>query len=92
MINVKNANNAVSIIVLVAVCAGVLLLAAPAMNYNIGDPNMIVYFNADEGGLMDEVWWYYSGAKLPSFQWDFDYGLEMKYLADIARVPGRQDF
>ena len=68
------------------VCAISLALVLPSINNNIGDPNRIVYFNADEGGLMDEIWLYYSGQRRPSFQWDEDYGLEMLYIADIARI------
>jgi len=71
---------------LIAVCVAVILISVPAISANIKDPNMIVYFNADEGGLMDEAWYYYSGVKRDSFQWDFDYGLEMVYLADLARA------
>lgn len=71
---------------LVCVCLAACALALPVVRTDIGDPNRIVYVNADEGGLMDEAWFYYSGEKRPSFQWDFDYGLEMKYVADIARI------
>lgn len=78
--------NIISLIVLIAVCVGAFLLAAPAISDNINDPNMIAYFNADEGGLMDIAWWYYSGQRRDTFQWDFDYGLEMRYLADTARL------
>jgi hypothetical protein len=68
------------------ICAFSLILVLPSINNNNGDPNRIVYFNADEGGLMDEIWSYYSGQRRPSFQWDEDYGLEMLYIADIARA------
>lgn len=71
---------------LIIVCGLPLILAAPTINNNIGNPNMITYLNFDEGGLMDEAWYYYSGEKRDSFQWDCDYGLEMLYLAGIARV------
>lgn len=71
---------------LLTVCAASLSLVLPTINNNISDPNMIVYFNGDEGGLMDVIWHYYSGIKRESFQWDFDYGLEMVYLADVARL------
>jgi len=73
-------------LVLPIVCIFSLLLTLPAINNNIDTPNRIVYFNADEGGLMDVAWLYYSGEKKESFQWDFDYGLEMVYLADFARL------
>ena len=72
-------------IVLIAVCLVNLMLALPTAANNIKDPNMIVYFNADEGGLMDSMWQHYSGEKRESYQWDFDYGLEMIYLVDFAR-------
>lgn len=68
------------------ICAFILSLTVPTVGQNIGDPNMVVYNSSDEGGLMDEIWHYYSGEKRPSFQWDFDYGLEMVYIADFARV------
>lgn len=72
-------------LVLPIACIFSLLLTLPTINNNINTPNRIAYFNADEGGLMDVVWLYYSGEKRESFQWDFDYGLEMVYLADFAR-------
>ena len=71
---------------LIAAVLFALFLTLPTISNNIGDPHMIVYFNADEGGLMDEIWYYYSGNYNDSYQWDFDYGLEMVYLADIARL------
>lgn len=64
----------------------ILLSALPTISNNIDKPNLITYFNADEGGQMDLIWWYYSGQKRDSFQWDFDYGLEMLYLADFSRL------
>lgn len=72
-------------LVLLVACAGSILLGVPTICNNIYDPNMIVYFNSDEGGQMDLAWFYYSGHKRDSFQWDFDYGLEMIYLSDVAR-------
>ena len=63
-----------------------LALVLPTIGKHIGDPNRIVYFNADEGGQMDLVWWNYSGVKRDSFQWEYDYGLELVYLADLARL------
>lgn len=47
---------------------------------------MIVYFNTDEGDQMDLIWKYYSGETRDSFQWEYDYGLEMLYLANFSRV------
>ncbi len=72
--------------ILIAVCAGSFMLALPTINSNINDPSMILYFSADEGGLMDKVWYYYSGEKRDSFLWDNDYGLELVYVADFARL------
>ena len=71
---------------LIIISIVVLLLVLPTITNNINDPNMIPYFNNDEGGLMDLIWFYYSGEKRPTFQWDFDYGLEMRYIADFARL------
>ncbi|KPK42832.1 MAG: hypothetical protein AMJ78_01170, partial [Omnitrophica WOR_2 bacterium SM23_29] len=69
-----------------AVCIATVLLSLPTIDNNINDPNMIVYFNTDEGGRMDTAWYYYRGEKRDSFQWDYDYGLEMLYVADFARI------
>ncbi len=74
------------VLVLLICMAYALALSLPTIANNMNDPNRIVYMNADEGGLMDEVWYYYSGTKRDSFQWDFDYGIEMMYLAYIARA------
>lgn len=78
--------NFISLLVLIVTCAAVLVVAVPTITYNINDPNMLIYFQADEGGFMDVIWHYYSGQKRPSHQWDFDYGLELVYLADIGRT------
>lgn len=75
--------------VLLFVCAAAILMAIPTIGQNLSDPNLITYFNADEGGLMDEAWFYYSGVKRDSFQWDIDYGLEMVYVADVCRFFSR---
>lgn len=71
---------------LLVICLGSASLVLPTIGNNINNPNMIVYFSSDEGGLMDVIWHYFSGVKRPSFQWDFDYGLEMLYLSDFART------
>lgn len=76
----------VSYIVLAALCVGAILIALPSIDRNIDDPNMIVYFNHDEGYLMDMAWRYYSGQKLSSYQFEGDYGLELVYVAAFARV------
>ena len=57
----------INLAILVIVCALSVALTAPTISNNISSPNMIAYLNADEGGLMDEAWWYYSGVKRDSF-------------------------
>lgn len=71
---------------LAAVCAGTLSLTLPTIKNNIDDPNLIVYFNGDEGMLMDLAWYYYSGDKRMTFFSNIDYGVEMIYLADFSRI------
>lgn len=71
---------------LAAICAASILLVLPTINDNIDDPNRIVYSSGDEGYQMDIVWHYYSGQKRASYQMSLDYGLEMVYLADMARL------
>ena len=71
---------------LLLVWAAAMLLVMPTINRHVDDPNMIVYVNNDEGGLMDLIWWYYSGEQRASMYYDFDYGLEMVYLAGLARL------
>lgn len=73
-------------IVLVVSCVASLCLALPTLNNNADDPNMITYFNWDEGQLMDLMWFYYSGEKRDSFYSGIDYGVEMMYLADLAKT------
>lgn len=80
--NVKRIN----IVFLFLICAAASLLVIPTINNNINDPNLIVYFNADEGYQMDLIWRYYTGQIRGSYQMDFDYGLEMLYLSDVARI------
>lgn len=74
------------IFIVLILCLISVMLVWPTIHNNINDPNRIVYFSADEGGQMDIAWFYYSGEKQKSFQWDFDYGLEMFYLAKCARL------
>ncbi len=73
-------------LILCAALAFPALLSVPAITSHIDDPNAIVYFNNDEGYLMDLVWHYYSGEKRASYQADFDYGLQLLYLSDAAKL------
>ena len=75
-----------SIIILTIICSATFLIVLPTINNNLDDPNLIAYFNHDEGYLVDLIWYYYSGEKRDSYQLDADYGLEMIYLSDLARV------
>ena len=74
------------IIGLIIICASVVAITVPAIGNNIDNPNLIVYFNADEGYLMDLIWSYYSGEIRDSFQLGLDYGLGMIYLSDLSRM------
>jgi len=56
------------------------------MNCDISDPNMIVFFNADEGYRMDVIWSYFSGEIRDSYQGGYEYGLMMIYLSDLSRM------
>ncbi|MBU0604869.1 MAG: glycosyltransferase family 39 protein [Candidatus Omnitrophica bacterium] len=84
------ANNSISskfsLAALILICIGSLAITFPTIANNSSNPDLITYFSADEGGLMDEAWYYYSGEKRDSFQWDIDYGLEMVYVADLSRA------
>ncbi|MFH0771913.1 MAG: glycosyltransferase family 39 protein [Candidatus Omnitrophota bacterium] len=71
---------------LMVACCFSFILTVPVIRNNVNDPNMIVYFCADEGDQMDLIWSYYSGEKRDSYQWDYDYGMERMYLADFARL------
>lgn len=75
-----------NVFLLVSICLASLLLVLPTINRHVEDPNLVVYFNHDEGYLMDLAWYYYSGEKRDSYQCDADYGLEMFYLSDLARL------
>lgn len=68
------------------ICLGILLAVVPLIGRNVEHPNLIVYFNQDEGFLMDLIWYYYSGEKRDSFQYESDYGVELLYLADFSRL------
>lgn len=76
----------VSLSPLLFVCTAIVTLMSPIMSCNINDPNMIVYFNADEGYRMDVIWSYFSGEIRDSYQGGYEYGLLMIYLSDFARM------
>jgi len=71
---------------LISICAISFALVIPTIFNNIQDPNLIVYFNGDEGYLMDLIWSYYSGEIRASYHGSIDYGLEMVYLSDLAKL------
>lgn len=77
--------NRISKFILLVVCVASFLLVFPTINNNINNPNMIIYFNGDEGWLMDLAWLFYSGEKRESFQGDFDVGIGLLYLTDFSR-------
>lgn len=79
-------NKIITYFLLALICLGTLLLVAPLINRNVDNPNLIAYFNHDEGFLMDLVWYYYSGEKRDSFQYESDYGVELLYLSDLSRL------
>jgi len=81
--------NRSAFIIVVLCCVFSFALVLPSINNNIKDPNAIVYFSNDEGYLMDLCWKYYSGEKRASYQEDFDYGLELIYLTDAAKIIAR---
>lgn len=61
-------------IILPIVCLIAILLLLPIISNNIDDPNMIFYFGgADEDGLMDLIWLYYSGEIRDSRMGELDY-------------------
>lgn len=68
------------------ICLGSLALTLPTIFNHIHDPNLITYFNADEGYLMDLIWSYFSGEMRGSYMGSIDYGLEMVYLSDLAKT------
>lgn len=76
-----------SVLFLFVICIASASLVLPTINNNIDNPNLIVYFNADEGHAMDLIWYYYSGEKRDSsYQMSLDYGLEQIYLSDLSRI------
>lgn len=76
----------INIIILAVICCASFILAVPTIKNNIDNPNLITYFNSDEGYLMDLVWYYYNGEKRPSYQMDVDYGLEGMLVSDLAHT------
>jgi len=73
-------------LLLAGLCAASFLIVFPTLNQNTKDPNLIAYHDSDEAYLMDLAWYYYSGEKRESFQYDGDYGVELWYLADFAKL------
>jgi len=67
-------------------CASSLLAVFPVIGDHAASPNLVSYFNADEGLLTDNLWFYYSGKKLPTYEMSLDYGLELVYVADLVRM------
>lgn len=78
-------NKVITYFLLAVICLGTVFLVAPLMNRNVDDPNLIAYFDHDEAFIMDSVWYYYSGEKRESFQYESDYGVELLYLSDFSR-------
>lgn len=76
----------VSVYFLFAICIATIILILPTINNNIDNPNLIIYFNADEGYQMEVIWSYYSGEAKPYHQMSLDYGLEQLYLSDLSRI------
>lgn len=79
-------NKIIPYTLLALLCIGSVLAVMPIIDRNIDDPNLIAYFNHDEGLQMDLVWYYYTGEKRDSFQYESDYGLELLYLSDFSRL------
>ena len=66
------------------VCVLGIYAVFPLLIQNIYTPNLITYFNEDEGYLMDLIWSYFSGVVQPGSKGDVDYGLMMVYISDLA--------
>jgi len=71
---------------LLFICIASIAIVAPTMHYNINDPNLIPYFNGDEGYRMDVIWSYYSGEIRDSYKGGYDYGLLLLYFSDFSRI------
>jgi len=76
----------VPLLVFIAICATTVIFALPTIDRNIEDPNLVSYFDHDEGFLMGLAWYYYSGEKGVNFQYESDYGIELRYISDFARI------
>ena len=85
-VKVRFLKSAAPHILLGILCVLALMACLPCIYRNIEDPNLIVYFSQDEGHLMDHAWFYYTGQKRDSFQFETDYGLELIYLAGLSRA------
>lgn len=79
-------NKLINLLPLIFVCIATIWLAVPTLNYNVNDPNLITYFDGDEGYRMDVIWKHYSGEIRDSYKGDYQYGLLEVYLADFART------
>lgn len=82
----NNLRKILNLLSLFIICMISFLLIFPTIDNNIHDQNMILYFNADEGGIMDLIWSNFSGQKVERLQFDADYGLELVYLSDFIRA------
>lgn len=71
--------------ILFLVCVFSVSLALPTIANNINDPNLILYFNEDEGGFMNLLWMNYSGTGMEDLLY-VDYGIETLYVADFVRI------
>ena len=76
----------IGLLFLVVICMINFILIFPAITKNINDPNLVLYFNADEGGFQSLLWGIYSGEKLENRQFEVAYGLELEYVVDFVRV------
>ena len=74
-----------SLLWLIFLCSSGFLLMRATLYNNIHLPNLIPYFNADEGYLMDVIWFYFSGEIRPGYVGNVDYGLQLLYISDLCR-------
>ena len=73
------------LLVLILTSLASVAVELPIIHRNIDDADMIAYFNHDEAFLMDLAWYYYSGHKRKSFQYESDYGVELLYLSLLSK-------